>query len=116
MNDVLVTMEHLQEKYKGRYLDGYCQDVSFKPFRVVLFSEESIQLFRKTAKEGRVTLFMDATSNISKAIEGFSKKKIFYYALVVKSKSGKPVAVCEFFSSRQNYLSIMYCLECFFTE
>lgn len=101
------------EAYPDGKYPGYMQEVSVFPFMVQCYNEKSLKLYRKTAKEGRVTVFLDATSNISQAMEEVDDRRIFYYALVLKCR-GRPVPILEFFLAQQDFQAIMYSLECFF--
>lgn len=111
--DLLATREFYMEAYPDKYYPGYLQQVSLFPFMIQCYNEKSLKLFRKIAKENRVTLFLDDTSNVSQPMEDVDDRRIFYYALVIKNK-GKSVPILEFFLALQDFQAIMYSLETFF--
>ncbi|KAJ8034784.1 hypothetical protein HOLleu_21770 [Holothuria leucospilota] len=115
--DMLQEVKLLQEVYREVYAKsqftngGFIQYFSCCPFKVHMFLDDQIQLYRNSSKDRANVLYLDATGSLVKKIPG-QDKQILYYALVMENPvPGKAaIPVCEMLSNDQHASEIKHFL------
>ncbi|XP_066590785.1 uncharacterized protein [Prorops nasuta] len=128
-DDIIALMElkeQLISAWKGYKIEGYIQEISLYPIRVILFSERVIRYLISITHN--VFCYLDATGSIvlHPGKQKHSKKTdylldnekyykpLFYYALVLGgSERYGPLPVAECLTDSHDILSITHFLNCF---
>ena len=103
----LVTAHYLyRDTVVNNKIHGYIQKLSYEPFYVICFLEEQIHVLRDACKDRKSVLCFDATgTGIVRPTE--SKKKIFYFSLVLKNEKGQPpLSIADMLSNSQSMPTI----------
>ena len=103
----LVTAHYLyRDTGLNSKIPGYIQNLSYEPFYVICFLEEQIHILRNACKDRNSVLCFDATgTGIVRPTE--SKKKIFYFSMVLKNEKGQPpLSVADMLSNSQSMPTI----------
>lgn len=88
ISDILNTANIIKDlDTTSKKIKGYVQHISVQPFSAVLFTEKSIQLFRKACLQ-RLPLYFDATGSLVRKIPD-QDKAIYYYTLLLKDSDNE---------------------------
>ncbi|XP_060594646.1 titin homolog [Ruditapes philippinarum] len=92
---------------------GYIKELSYDPFMVTMYTPLSVEVAKKAVSKGDGVFHFDATGSVVKML---SKRKVFYYALVVKKVDNKTasVPVLEFLSNNHGTYHLCRPLQVFF--
>ena len=109
--------EYLDEESKT--LKGYVQQICYKPFSTVLYTENSLTAAKEHIRIGGGVFHIDATGSVVHKV-GQKIGKILYYALVLNTsgaytESQTTLPVLEFLLERQSTPNIVSPLLMFFT-
>jgi len=121
--DSLVDLVATQMKQKDEIksprngVDGYLQEISLIPFKMLMFLDESLVIYNKLTKQQEpLTLIMDATQNLMSGLPAplETARPFLYTVLVATSGVQADFPVCEFTSVRHTHADISGMLLTFF--
>lgn len=92
---------------------GFMQQITDKPFQVIMFTEKQVKLLRSL--KSPVVLHLDATGSIVRRFQGLEKRILLYSLVVSNTNVGEPpIAVVEMLSEAHDTCSILAMLQRFF--
>ncbi|CAG9790408.1 unnamed protein product [Diatraea saccharalis] len=109
--DALVQLEEkFEQEWKGKFLNNFIQNVSLKPFFVILFTEKQLRILLN--EKDRTFCYLDATGSLIKKPKD-DCKRIFYYSLILRGdekNERSPFPVAEFISAAHSVPYITFFL------